>query len=948
MANQFVNIPVPLDNAAGDPVDVSRMGLTKTLIMGGTFEAYINVQYATDELGTNWASIASFQQPGNKTVQCAARWMRAVTTNYLRGTANLDVGGNNQGAMFAQIPTPPLNGGTGAPVSIADFPAFKNVVTSSPNESNRTAATNVLNIEFSLDGTTWSQVMTFQTAGGKSLVQYAQFARATWEGKGSGPTIYIGGAADSSDSPGSQPFTDEVIEIFANQDGSDETGNGTEENPFRTYQHASLFVPEPVPPGVSYDINITNLGTEVLPDGYCTPPWKTSYGMTYDADAPYYNMRAGVNIVADPQIASNIPEADATIAPADLVPTLVGNGIADVSGFNDVTADGVGGAITVLGDDIAMLAAGADPEASATWITIAGDGTPANNGTFPVVEIDGDGNILYENAAAVESLGYAGAWEAFTPFVLVETTDPHGLWNSGFAVQEVTIAGVLGSIAAVTNGSHVVTWRTVDSFIFEADEDATSLVYGGAGTVSVLFVQDPVSGQVQIKTNKAWPVDELVGKLFVGGAITDLMNASIYRNTADTLYLTTCFPPGAFGTTYDDLLVMEQSAEFLTTCTTDVLGSRRGPGRGGFTVAECDSLAINGVKITPIVEGEIGLLQMSGTLAVQGCNLATPRFQSAAMAVMSTYSYMSFALFRGSKVDLDRCHLVNRDDNYLNGAVGWLYAYFGTVFENWGLEFDTTVEQDLFAVKCIGQGGTFFTGKNTWNRVSGEDIDGEFLKVSGPAARNRMEVVEATLLDPANAQVLAFNGGALFVTGDSGPFARGSFTAPGDFMALDGMPVRTFEDWRQHALIELAPVTANFDTVFEAINPFTSTVVTYFGDPPYPLIEVVGDSPPAGGVTVDYDPVTGVTTIHYEDGVSTVLDAETEVDNFSFPDGGGIRVKTAGTPGNVLASPGDDVPETRLDPGVNGPCGVYTGIVYVDDTFGPLGTQSTVIAYTLT
>jgi len=45
MPNIFVNLPVPSANAAGVAVDVSAMGLTKSLIVGGTFDATVNVEY---------------------------------------------------------------------------------------------------------------------------------------------------------------------------------------------------------------------------------------------------------------------------------------------------------------------------------------------------------------------------------------------------------------------------------------------------------------------------------------------------------------------------------------------------------------------------------------------------------------------------------------------------------------------------------------------------------------------------------------------------------------------------------------------------------------------------------------------------------------------------------------------------------------------------------------
>lgn len=161
----------------GAAVDVSAMGKTKTVIVGSV-DGNVNVEYATDAAGTAWASLASFQDPGNKTVDVAAHWMRATG-----GSANVDVAGSAVGSVFAQIPTP-ADGAAGATVDISNLPLFKTVVVS-PFEGT-------VNIEASEDGTSWAQVMTFHGGGGKSLAFYGALARAkSTEGA---PTIYIGGA----------------------------------------------------------------------------------------------------------------------------------------------------------------------------------------------------------------------------------------------------------------------------------------------------------------------------------------------------------------------------------------------------------------------------------------------------------------------------------------------------------------------------------------------------------------------------------------------------------------------------------------------------------------------------------------------------------------------------------------------------------------------------------
>lgn len=95
MANVFLNIPVPTSDGAGAAVDVSAMGKTKSLVIGGGFRATVNVEYAIGDTPTDWAPLATFLQAGNLTIDVACQWIRAVTSDYVSGTPNLDVGSND-------------------------------------------------------------------------------------------------------------------------------------------------------------------------------------------------------------------------------------------------------------------------------------------------------------------------------------------------------------------------------------------------------------------------------------------------------------------------------------------------------------------------------------------------------------------------------------------------------------------------------------------------------------------------------------------------------------------------------------------------------------------------------------------------------------------------------------------------------------------------------------
>jgi hypothetical protein len=167
MANLFVNIPVPAANGVGAAVDVSAMGKTKSLVCGGGFQATVNVEYATDAGGLVWAPLATFLQSGNLTIDVAARWLRAVTSEYKAGAPNLDVGSDDSGTLFALLDA------IGTPVDISALPLFKTVVAPVGFAGN---------IELSEDGIAWAQLFSFVNGGAQSKSMFGQFARCIGNG----------------------------------------------------------------------------------------------------------------------------------------------------------------------------------------------------------------------------------------------------------------------------------------------------------------------------------------------------------------------------------------------------------------------------------------------------------------------------------------------------------------------------------------------------------------------------------------------------------------------------------------------------------------------------------------------------------------------------------------------------------------------------------------------
>lgn len=108
------------------------------------------------------------------------------------------------------------------------------------------------------------------------------------------------------------------------------------------------------------------------------------------------------------------------------------------------------------------------------------------------------------------------------------------------------------------------------------------------------------------------------------------------------------------------------------------------------------------------------------------------------------------------------------------------------------------------------------------------------------------------------------------------------------------------------ASLDLDTVSADLDTVVEATTAGTAGNAI--------SIIVVGDSPAAGGVTIDV--VGDVVTIHFEDGVSTVTDVETAIAALAGADDI-IGVKTGGTGATVLDAATDEVAETSLAGGLD-------------------------------
>ncbi len=217
MANQFVTLPAPAGNGSGAAVDTSTFGGLRTITNSGngfTFEPTVTIEFSNEAVPVNWAPLWIFGKPGEKNVVVAARWMRATVSNYRGGGAPVvDVGGDDSGAQYAQLPVTPGNG-LGAAVDVSGMDSFKTVHVGG-------AFRGAMNIEISEDGgATYSQVATFYGPGHKTLELVAEFMRvrrtAVPQIRPGNPVVWVG-AVDGAAGTAGIFVEDEGVLIAPNQ-----------------------------------------------------------------------------------------------------------------------------------------------------------------------------------------------------------------------------------------------------------------------------------------------------------------------------------------------------------------------------------------------------------------------------------------------------------------------------------------------------------------------------------------------------------------------------------------------------------------------------------------------------------------------------------------------------------------------------------------------------------
>lgn len=171
MPNLFVNLPLPVVIGPGAAVNTAAMGKDKTIVFVGQFtNATVTVEASVDG-GVVFQPVAVFQSGNHKkVVQVAAEFMRVnVGGNAIGpGAANIDVGANDNGALFTALPLPPGNG-AGAAVDVSAFGEFRTFIVGG------TFPGAVIEIQASEDNVDWAPCLSF--AGKGDIENKAQTSR---------------------------------------------------------------------------------------------------------------------------------------------------------------------------------------------------------------------------------------------------------------------------------------------------------------------------------------------------------------------------------------------------------------------------------------------------------------------------------------------------------------------------------------------------------------------------------------------------------------------------------------------------------------------------------------------------------------------------------------------------------------------------------------------------
>ena len=171
MANVFLDLPVPVADGVGVAVDTSSLGKTRTFTIQGDLDgASITIEISNDG-GADFVPLISFAAGGKKTVKVAAQFTRVRVVGSVNGAvaANCDVGSNDDGGMFVNLPAA-AGDGIGASVDVSALGTFNTAVVTGD-------FTGQIELQISEDGTDWTTCFTFTAPDQQSKLFVAQFMR---------------------------------------------------------------------------------------------------------------------------------------------------------------------------------------------------------------------------------------------------------------------------------------------------------------------------------------------------------------------------------------------------------------------------------------------------------------------------------------------------------------------------------------------------------------------------------------------------------------------------------------------------------------------------------------------------------------------------------------------------------------------------------------------------
>ena len=182
MANQYVNLPLPVGNGAGAAVDVSTFGPFKTVVIDGNTSAIYNIQFNNAAIATDgsWASLCSIQNKGQRTMFASARWMRVVVSGFNAsqgGVASVDLGGDDLSPQFANLPVPATDG-VGAAVDVSASAGTSRTV----QIGGAFNGTLIIEISEDVGGVDWAPFASFQTPGFQVITADARWMRVRRQG----------------------------------------------------------------------------------------------------------------------------------------------------------------------------------------------------------------------------------------------------------------------------------------------------------------------------------------------------------------------------------------------------------------------------------------------------------------------------------------------------------------------------------------------------------------------------------------------------------------------------------------------------------------------------------------------------------------------------------------------------------------------------------------------